>query len=100
MCFLQALINYASDEQTVTELRLLSETAAQSDTLHLFGLQRSFSGSEFSPLGTQSDQSAIDDVEKLATFLLQVLEKSAGTKGTVVNDQVVWRQLTLVSRAS
>ncbi|TDL29911.1 hypothetical protein BD410DRAFT_780416, partial [Rickenella mellea] len=86
MNLLQSMGSSRGDELP-SDIRNLIDDFTQPETLHLFGLTRTFAASEYSNYDPTNDQQAIDMLEGLSRLLLRAVNVCAGNGG-LAN---VWR---------
>lgn len=79
--FLQSLHSARNDDDESREVLLLIQEFTQPSILHLFGLARMTSSSEYTDLDPVNDKGYIDAQEGLTEVLVRVLEVTAGTRG-------------------
>jgi hypothetical protein len=79
---LSSLTMGKSGESTpAPEIRTLMNKCAREDTLRLFGLERCKITGEYISIDSSSERAFIENHEKLAALLVQIMDVVAGSKG-------------------
>jgi len=78
---LQSVYMPRLEEGTEQELKQLITDCSTQEVLHLFGLSRPTSTSEYSSFDIPNDKTSIDMQSKLTSLLTRILEVIAGSRG-------------------
>ncbi|THV03328.1 hypothetical protein K435DRAFT_835905 [Dendrothele bispora CBS 962.96] len=88
---LQSLYMPRLEEGIEQELKQLIADCSTQEVLHLFGLSRPTSTSEYSSFEIPNDKTSIDMQSKLTALLARILEVSSGSRGLCLGQLNVWR---------
>ncbi|KAF5371189.1 hypothetical protein D9758_004214 [Tetrapyrgos nigripes] len=94
---LQSLYMPRLEDGTEQELAQLIQDCSTSDVLHLFGLHRPTSTSEYCSFDIPSDKTSIDMQSKLTALLARTLEVLACTRGQLNVWRARWMSLATAS---